>query len=567
MSSVRWLLAIVVAASAILLYSFNTFERLELLTLDYRFIFKQPKLIDQRIVFIDMAEDSIEKIGRWPWSRKWHATLVKALSDYHARSIAFDVLFSEPQDEMDDLIFEEAIREAGNVYLPVSYILKEQDAGDLNKPGGILSVIEPLERFRKHLKGTGHLDAIPDPDGVLRRVPPAITYNGATAYQFGLKIGLDELGLERTDISFDPKRHEISLRKGSRIKRIPLDSNNQIIINWQNKWGKEAAHYSYVDVIRSYAALKEGKKPLIDLNIFKNKICIIGLTAAGLTDIKPVPIEKAYPAVGINATLANSILHGDFIYESSRLLNIFLIIFLSFLITFCLANIRLLGGVLLAIISMLGYAVFSVSLFSFFNIVILTFYPLLAIFLSYSLTSIYTQVVHAVERTRLFNQATRDELTSLYNIRHFNLLLESEFRNASAYRSRRLAIIMADIDHFKHVNDTYGHPAGDIILKETAKLIKSKCRQTDVAARYGGEEFIVMLPGAGEKEAFDIAEKIRSAVAERKFKFKDELYHTTISLGVSQFDGDKDKSALIEKADKALYQAKNGGRNKTCAFQ
>ena len=75
------------------------------------------------------------------------------------------------------------------------------------------------------------------------------------------------------------------------------------------------------------------------------------------------------------------------------------------------------------------------------------------------------------------------------------------------YKSRRLAIIMADIDNFKGMNDTYGHQAGDTILREFAKVIQSKCRQTDVVARYGGEEFVVMLSGAGEKEALDIAEK------------------------------------------------------------
>ena len=543
--SIRWFLAFTVAAIVILLYIFNAFERLELLTLDYRFLLRQPKTITPEIVFIDMAEDSITAIGRWPWPRKWHAALVRALSDYHPRIIAFDVLFSESQDEQDDASFEEAIREAGNVYLPVLYNLKEQDVRYLARPGNILSVIRPIERFGKYLKGTGHLNAIPDPDGVLRRVPAFIEYQGERMYQFGLTIGLDMALV---------------------FKKIPLDSNNQFIINWQSGWGKEARHYSYIDVIRSYAAIKEGSKPLINLNEFRGKICLIGLTASGLTDIKPVPIEKTYPAIGINAMIINSVTSGGFIYEVPRPVNILLIILLSVLITLYLSNVRLVSGILLAIVGMFGYAIFSLAVFKFFNILVLTFYPMLAIFLSYSLTSVYAQIIQTIERSRLFKQATRDPLTSIYNIRHFNLLLDAEFRNASLFKFRHFALIMADVDNFKHINDTYGHQEGDAILKEVARIIRSKCRQMDVVARYGGEEFIVMLSGAREGDAAEIAEKIKAAVADKKFKFMDTAYNVTISLGVAEFSREKDKDELVNKVDKALYNAKHEGKNRVCRY-
>lgn len=544
------------------LYVTDAFERLELLTLDYRFLFRQPKQISPEIVFIDMAEDSIDFIGRWPWPRRWHAVVVKILSDYGAKLIAFDVLFSEPQGEEDDLSLEEAIIQARNVYLPVLYDFKEHDTKHLCDPGNIISMTASMESFGRNIAGTGHLNAIPDSDGVLRRVPPVITYKNDNVYQFGLKIGLDMKGVNGSDILFVPKRHVILFRSSGVAKRIPLDNDNQLIVNWKNRWGGEGKHYSYIDVIKSYASIKAGKKPLIDLNEFKDKICVIGLTATGLIDIKPIPLERAYPAVGINVMIIDSVLKDDYIYEVPRVIDFMLIILLSALITLYLTNIRLLGGILLALISMVGYVVFSIILFRFFNVAILTFYPLLAIFLSYSVTSVYNQVAQTIERTRLFKQATRDELTSLYNIRHFNVLLESEFRHASTYKSRRLALIMGDIDNFKHANDTFGHPAGDIILREAAAIIKSKCRQIDVAARYGGEEFIIMLTGAGSKEAGDVAEKIRAAVEEKKFEFGGQIYGTTISLGIAQFSGERNKEELIAKADKALYQAKRDGKNR-----
>ncbi len=565
---IRWALALTVALVVILLYQFDILERIELLTLDYRFRFKTPNPSISDIVFIDMAEDSIRAIGRWPWPRRWHATLIRALSDYKPKAILFDILFSEPQDETDDYALEEAMKESGVVSLPLLFDLKKQETAYLYKGEGVMSVIEPLPQFSRYAKDEGHINAIPDIDGILRRVPPVISFKGRSAYQLGLKAGLDILGAKDADISFYPGRHMIIAGlSGGKTVKIPLDDRNQFIINWKEKWGKEFRHFSYMDVIRSYGLIKKGQAPPIDFNEFKDKICVIGLTAAGLTDIKPVPIENAYPAVGINATVINSVIRNDFIYDLPKRYNMLIILLISILVTLYLSNLRLIGGMVLATICIVSYAIVSTAVFNFFNIAVLTFYPILAIAISYSLTSLYAQILQSIERTRLFKQATRDGLTNLYNIRHFNLLFEAEFRNVSVYKSRRLAVIMADIDNFKHVNDTYGHQAGDAILKEFARIIQSKCRQTDVVARYGGEEFVIMLSGAGEKKAIDIAEKIRCAVQNRKFKFKNITYGTTISMGVAGFSNEHDKETLIEKSDQALYKAKNEGKNRVVLYR
>ncbi|MCX5686830.1 MAG: diguanylate cyclase [Candidatus Omnitrophica bacterium] len=562
---VRWVLAFVVAIIVLVLYEFDIFGRFELMSLDYRFILRHPNIGASPIVFIDMGEDSIEAIGRWPWPRKWHATLIKILSEYNANAVALDVLFSEPQDAVDDTALAEAMRQVKFVYLPILYNLKVEDTRYAYSGYGISSVMRQLPAFEKEAKGTGHINTVPDLDGILRRVPAIIKFKDAVTYQFGLKMGLDMLGIKDRDISFYPRSHFILARMpGDRVMKIPLDDYNELVINWQAKWGKEFRHYSYIDIIHSYAQIKEGKAPIIDLSGLKNKICIVGLTASGLIDIKPIPIQNIYPAVGINAMILNSVLKNDFLHILPKRYNILIIILMSIFVTLYLSNFRLLGGMLMSIITIAAYSVISIAIFSFFSTAILTFYPILAVFLSYSLTSLYTQVIQSVERARLFKQATRDGLTYLYNIRHFNLLFEAEFRNAFMYKSRRLSIVMADIDNFKHINDTYGHQAGDTILREFARTIQSKCREVDVIARYGGEEFIVMLTGAGEKEAFDIAEKIRLAVEARRFKFKSETYHTTISAGVAEFSGEKNKDDLIEKADKALYKAKHEGKNRVC---
>ena len=560
---IRWALALAVALAVILFYQFDLFARIELLTLDCRFKLKPSKPLKTDIVFIDMAEDSIRAIGRWPWPRSWHATLIKALSGYKPKAVVFDVLFSEPQDETDDYALEEAIRQSGVVCLPLLFDLKGQDAAYLYKGEGVLSVIEPLHQFSKYARDGGHINAIPDMDGILRRVPPAVSFKGKRTYQLGLKVGLDMLDVKNADISFYPDRHVILAKSpGDKVIKIPLDDKNQFIINWKGKWGKEFKHFSYIDVIRSYGLIKKGMTPAIDFNEFRNKICIVGLTAAGLTDIKPVPIENAYPAVGINAMIINGVIASDFIYCLPKLYNMLIILLVSILVTLYLSNLRLIGGMALATIGIITYALLSIFLFNHFNIAVATFYPILAIAMSYSLTSLYAQILQSIERAHLFKQATRDGLTNLYNIRHFNLLFEAEFRNVSIYKTRRLAIIMADIDDFKHINDTYGHQAGDIILKEFARIIQSQCRQTDIVARYGGEEFVIMLSGAGAREAMDIAEKIRDAAQNKKFKFKNNIYGTTISMGVAEFSNEREREQLIEKADKALYKAKHEGKNR-----
>jgi len=562
-----WILAIVVVSLVLVLYQFDVFERLELLTLDFRFNLRHSKPRPSDIVFIDMAEDSINAIGRWPWPRKWHAAIIKVLSAYDPKVIAFDVIFSEPQDENDDLVLEEAMRQAGIVFMPSLYDLDVRRLKDLYRGEGVNAIHEPLPRFMAEAMGSGHINATPDPDGILRRVHPVLSYAGKRTYQFGIAIGSRVLGVRPENIHFDARRHIIQMKlPGGRWEKIPLDGNNQLIVNWVGKWGEEFPHYSYIDVVKSYALIKEGKKPIIDLNAFRGKICVIGLTAAGLIDIKPIPIQSAYPAVGTNAMVINSVLTGNFMREAPHTVNVLITLLISMLVTLYLCNLRVLSGMVMTIMSVIIYTAVSIACFILFNTVVVTFYPVFGIIAAYVLTASYTQILQSLERAHLFKQATRDGLTHLYNIRHFNLLLEAEFRNAAVYKIRNLSVIMADLDNFKKLNDTYGHQAGDIVLREVATIIQSKCRQTDIVGRYGGEEFVVMLTGARIKDAAEIGEKIRAAVEARKFKFRNAAYSTTISIGVAEYTNEKTKDELVHRADTALYKAKGEGKNRVCVY-
>ena len=165
------------------------------------------------------------------------------------------------------------------------------------------------------------------------------------------------------------------------------------------------------------------------------------------------------------------------------------------------------------------------------------------------------------------NMATYDTLTGLYNRRYFEERLGVEAEK-SFYSGVPLSLVMVDLDHFKKVNDTFGHTEGDQILCKISSLLKNSVRRKDTVARYGGEEFILILPEAGLEQSFVIAERIRQSVEKTLFEVERAQVNLTLSMGISNFPSHrvKSKEELIKMADQALYDAKRGGRNRVCIF-
>lgn len=160
---------------------------------------------------------------------------------------------------------------------------------------------------------------------------------------------------------------------------------------------------------------------------------------------------------------------------------------------------------------------------------------------------------------KLKNLAAKDSLTNIYNRR----ILE-EFITKESFQAKRhkysLSAIMIDIDHFKDVNDTYGHQVGDEVIIKISEIISLNIRKSDIFGRWGGEEFIIILPKTNIEEAFIVAENIRKKVEIHDF---DKVGKKTISLGISEFDFDEDALEFVKNADAAMYEAKNNGRNKS----
>ena len=183
------------------------------------------------------------------------------------------------------------------------------------------------------------------------------------------------------------------------------------------------------------------------------------------------------------------------------------------------------------------------------------------------LNLVQNQVTIVIDNSRLY-EATRqlaitDGLTRVYNHRFFQELFEKEYTRSDRYNTV-FSLIMLDIDHFKKINDTYGHLCGDEILKNLASLVKSCLRSMDILARYGGEEFAILLPETGGDEALQTAERIRRAVEETAFMGTEQGLSVTVSLGVATYPsrGVTERADIIAKADLALYEAKDAGRNR-----
>ena len=161
----------------------------------------------------------------------------------------------------------------------------------------------------------------------------------------------------------------------------------------------------------------------------------------------------------------------------------------------------------------------------------------------------------------IYRLTTVDGLTQISNKRFFMETLEREIARGQRYQ-RPLSLVIFDLDHFKLINDTYGHLAGDYVLKSLASAVKQRIRREDVFARYGGEEFAIVLPEIALSTAVTFAEKIRQLVEQHEFRFEKSRIPVTISVGVAGTEGQQvDGETLIKQADEHLYAAKAGGRN------
>jgi len=522
--------------------------------LDVFFRLRQPQpAYNPNIIIVEINDENISKIGRWPWERKWHAAIVYALKELGAKHVFFDILFSEASNPDDDALLAESIKRAGNVYLPFAFpedVIKFDNA------------IVPLKEFSDHARDMGSINVYPDIDGTIRRVPLFFNEGDKTYYHVSFEMAKACLGMEVEDIG--PRRLVLAGR-GKRLA-VPILDNGQFLLNWTGGWKNTFKHYSFLNVLGAYDDLKNGIKPDIDLNDFRDSICLVGITAVGLYDIKAVPLEPAYPAIGVFATCLSNIMDGQFIRTAPVWVRWFLIVFLALLPAVSASGQKPLREV----VTVLSYApLFFTGSFLLFRLGIWVdcALPLVGFFATYSSVTLYNFIKTSVEKQRFFAMSITDELTRLYNIRYFKAVLRNECRVHENQMRNRFCIIMIDVDDFKSVNDVFGHKVGDMVLQEVADIIKSSSRSSDVVARYGGEEIVILLRGASLSTGMAFAEKVRKSIEDRVISGGDKTYSLTISLGVANFQERDTEDSVVKRADEGLYKAKNSGKNRVATVE
>jgi len=179
----------------------------------------------------------------------------------------------------------------------------------------------------------------------------------------------------------------------------------------------------------------------------------------------------------------------------------------------------------------------------------------------------YHDNLDEVFQRQMYESALRDGLTKAFNKKYFTDRLESEFTFAARHGSP-LALVLFDLDHFKKVNDTHGHQAGDYVLAEVSTLLSGALRAEDVFARYGGEEFAVICRGSDINQAQVVGERLRKAVEGHRFTYEQTHIPVTISVGIAVLPNPavKDANELVALADQALYKSKNEGRNRVTVY-
>lgn len=363
--------AFVVGLFLSLSYS-RVFDEFEYSTFDFRYRLRPPQDVDKNIVIIEIADDSIEKLGEWPFPRKYHALLIKALKSSGVKTVIFDIFFSEKTD--DDVEFTEAVGEAGNVYFPYVFDLDtaNPDTTRVFASGYIAPLIKVLE---ENAKGTGFINAESDIDGKIRRVPPFIEYNGTFSPHITVRAVLNNLGYEFDKIEIFPGERIVA----DKNLIIPLGEDSSVVVNYPAVWGKAFRHYSYIDIIQSYLSDMTGQKPLVDLSELEGAVCFIGLTATASPDVLPSPLEPLYPGVGVNASIYNSILKKSFLIRLNRWWNLGILFIIGFLTAYITRRSRKRFALASIFLIMAVYVFVAVLSFWIFGIWIDIFYPLIAI--------------------------------------------------------------------------------------------------------------------------------------------------------------------------------------------
>jgi len=531
---------------------FNTFEKK---TLDYRVRFlTNPEEARDDIVIIDIDEESIKNIeslyGRWPWPREVHGMLIKYLKE--AKAVVFDILFTETSRslvqkeeiekamiEVDEILqidipqklerlkslimsfyhdydkmFAESASLAGNVYLADIFQSKVDEKIDyesadwinkfaipLKSPKSIKTikkfhgVTPPLPLLCYAVKGVGHINMVPDDDGPVRRAYTIINFNNHFYPSLALSVVMDLLQVK-----------EIKMVLGEGIYldkkvKIPVNEDGTMFINYKGGF-KTYRYYPYYLLFASQYLIEEGKKPIIEPKIFKDKIVLIGSTAAGLMDLRVNPFSSVYPGVEIHANIIDNLLSNSFLQIPPFYLTLTVMLFLSILIGLLIPKLTPFGGAIFALEILILYLLVAIYLFQANRIGIEIFRPGLNITGGYLVILLYRYI--NVEQVQ---KRTKEAFQHFVNATVVEEIIKDPEKLKLWGEEKELTVLFSDIRAFTTLSET-------LSPKEVVSLLNEYLqRMTQVVFKYDGTldkyvgDEIMAFYGAPLEGQFDHAER------------------------------------------------------------
>ncbi len=302
--------------------------------------------------------------------------------------------------------------------------------------------------------------------------------------------------------------------------------------------------------------------------LLKDKVIFVGTTSISTYDIKSTPQGSMTPGIVIQASLFDNLYQNSFyIHRASKRLNRFAAIMLCLFTAFIMYKFRSApAGAVTAGALMIVYLLLATYLFKTQGLWINVSMPIGLLSATAFLSFMFKYIVRDQEYERTYEMATTDSMTGLYNHRFFQEHMRLSMERADR-ANEKFSMVLIDIDRFKIFNDTYGHQAGDEVLRCVAQKLKNSVRTVDMVARYGGEELAVVLDKANEKEALEVAQKLVDAIADEPYPITSTANrYVSISCGVATYPIDgKDTEEMVHFCDEALYRAKECGRNQVGA--
>lgn len=372
----------------------RAFDEFEYSTLDFRYLARPPLPVDKDIVIIEVGDDSIEKIGKWPFPRSYHTLLINALRASGVKTVVFDIFFSEHKEGDDE--FARAVKDAGNVYMPYIFELNRThpDPSRIYASGHAAPLIDSLHDAAH---GVGFINVKPDIDGKVRRIPPFIEYEGTSYPHMTVLSAVNELGYDWKDVDVTPGKRLII---GGEVV-VPLEEDSSILVNYPDGWGKAFRHYSYVDILQSYLADVTGQEPILDLTELEGTTCFIGLTATASPDAHPSPTEPLYPGIGVHTSVFNSFMYNSYLFRLNRWWNLLILIVLGIVTGIITSHSRKRIALLGVIVEMAAYFIIALILFWPFGIWVDVFFPLVTIACVYVIITFKKYVTETQKRELL----------------------------------------------------------------------------------------------------------------------------------------------------------------------